>query len=253
MNFKSLKYLLYLFFIGLISTVVIGAETIQFSADTYQKGPQGEEYGRIYVGNNQTRSEMTQNNQTKIMIVDTENRVSRLLIPAQKIYMEQKSNVPKSSPVTGGEVNPCQGIQGAQCKRLGQEDVAGRSATKWEMINQFKDKTFKSTLWIDTARDLLLRRTTDNGESIELSVVGPDTLGGRTVEKWKVAVEKPGKPVQYSYRWYDAELNLDIREELAGGYVRELRNIKLGPQDARLFELPAGYTRVSPQQQPARR
>ena len=34
-----------------------------------------------------------------------------------------------------------------------------------------------------------------------------------------------------------------IREELPGGYVRELRNIKVGKQAADLFTIPAGYQR----------
>ena len=53
-------------------------------------------------------------------------------------------------------------------------------------------------------------------------------------------------------QWYDRELQIAMREELPGGYFRELRNIRIGPQSDALFRVPAGYRLVEPQrQQPA--
>ena len=46
-----------------------------------------------------------------------------------------------------------------------------------------------------------------------------------------------------SIQWYDKQLKMVIREELPGGYVRELRNIKLAKQPKELFSIPAGYQR----------
>ncbi len=225
------------------------AEVIQFSADTYQKGPRGEEFGRIYAGNNQTRSEMTRKDRKLILILDTKNQVSRLIDPANKSYMEQRGNMPPpDTGKRGGEVNPCRGIQGAQCKRLGEEKVAGRLAVKWDMTTQQQDETIQSTLWIDTERDTILRQTTSTGRTLEIQMVGPEKLGGRSVEKWKVSFSQSGGSVQESYRWYDPQLNLDIREELPSGYIRELRNIKVGEQDPGLFRVPAGFKKVTPQQ-----
>jgi hypothetical protein len=53
-----------------------------------------------------------------------------------------------------------------------------------------------------------------------------------------------------STQWYDPELQIAIREELPGGYFRELRSIQLGPQPDHLFSVPDGYRLVQPQQQP---
>ncbi len=50
---------------------------------------------------------------------------------------------------------------------------------------------------------------------------------------------------QQLLRWFDPELNLAIREEFPGGFVREMKNIKLAPQDASLFEVPAGYKKIA--------
>jgi len=230
------------------------AEPVQFSADTYQKGSRGEEFGRIYVGDNQTRSEMVQNDRKLILIVDTKKQVSRLIDPANQSYMEQRGNMPAPDAGSGdGEVNPCRGIQGAQCKRLGEEKVAGRPAIKWDMTTQQQGKTIQSTLWIDTERDTILRQTTSTGRSLEIELMGKEKLGGRPVEKWKVTFSQSGGPVQESYRWYDPQLNLDIREELPSGYVRELRNIKVGKQDPGLFKVPTGFKKVTPQQSQQRK
>ncbi|MGB5534442.1 MAG: hypothetical protein WBN08_00955, partial [Thiogranum sp.] len=52
-----------------------------------------------------------------------------------------------------------------------------------------------------------------------------------------------------STRWYDPELQIAIREELSGGYFRELRDIRVAPQPDHLFTVPADYQRVTPEQQ----
>jgi hypothetical protein len=48
-----------------------------------------------------------------------------------------------------------------------------------------------------------------------------------------------------SHQWYDPEINMNIREEMAGGYTRDIVNIKVGPQPKDLFGIPAGYTETS--------
>jgi hypothetical protein len=47
-----------------------------------------------------------------------------------------------------------------------------------------------------------------------------------------------------STQWYDPQLKIAIREELQGGFIRELRDIKIGKQDKKLFEIPTGYKQV---------
>ena len=42
-------------------------------------------------------------------------------------------------------------------------------------------------------------------------------------------------------QWYDPQLKIAIREELPGGYFRELRDIRVGAQSPQLFTIPAGY------------
>ena len=51
-----------------------------------------------------------------------------------------------------------------------------------------------------------------------------------------------------STQWYDPELQIAIREELSGGYFRELRDIRVAPQPDHLFTVPADYQRVTREQ-----
>jgi hypothetical protein len=66
-------------------------------------------------------------------------------------------------------------------------------------------------------------------------------IGGRDTEKWLCADKtKPVKAIQY----FDPKLRTVIRED-SNGHVSELRKIKVGKQDVRLFQQPPGYKKVS--------
>ena len=62
----------------------------------------------------------------------------------------------------------------------------------------------------------------------------------------------PNQQPMRTFQWYDAELELAVREEFPGGYVSELKNIHVGPQPDNLFVVPAGYERMQmpPQDRP---
>ena len=47
-----------------------------------------------------------------------------------------------------------------------------------------------------------------------------------------------------SKQWYDPELRIITREELPGGFYRELKSIAVAPQPPALFSVPADYKRV---------
>ena len=77
-------------------------------------------------------------------------------------------------------------------------------------------------------------------------MIGPDTLEGRRVEKWEMTMRQGNQAPQTSTQWFDPELKLAVREEFPGGYVRELRNIHVGQQAMDLFQIPAGFQKVTP-------
>lgn len=231
------------------SSQAFAGDVVQFSADTYQKAPgQGENHGRIFVNKDQVRTEMEQGGQQVIQIMDSAKQLTLVLFPANGSYMEFRAPVqlPQGQVQSGG--NPCDGNPGAQCSNQGVESVMGRPAVKWSITMQQQGKVYRTTQWLDKERGIPLKQVGANGEVMEQRLLGSEQLGGRAVEKWEMTASQPNKAPQNSYRWYDPALKLAIKEEIPGVYVRELRNIRVGPQDARLFTVPAGFKKVTPQQ-----
>ena len=225
-------------------------QTPEYSADFYQKMQGNESSGRIYMGKGRMRSEMSQRGQKVIQIVDTNKKLGWMIMPAQKSYMEQQLSS-GASPMSGqsqkGDSNPCMGMPGTQCKKIGEEKISGRTTVKWDITLNRQGKTQKGTQWIDKERGIPLKEIYPNGQQLERKMVGREKLSGREVEKWVMSMQGDKEGSQNIYSWYDPQLNIALREEMPGGVVREMRNIKIGPQDPKLFTVPAGYKKVTPQ------
>ena len=181
------------------------------------------------------------------------------LLPARREYVETRfgarqmaaaggvdTPVPAGQPLSG---SPCEGVPDVSCSLVGTEKVSGRDTEKWEMVSHYAGQTLRSLLWIDKERRIPMRQFMPNGMTSELRFLGKETLNGRSVEKWELVTTEPGGQSTKSWQWYDPELRIAVREELPGGYARELRNIVVGPQPPELFEVPAGYRRVETLQQ----
>ena len=222
------------------------AADIEFSAETYQKSPQGvEQQGLIYVGRGQMRTETAEGPQQVIQIVDKKQGKQWLLFPGKTSYSEAATPPLPDASQSAEPINPCGGVPGSHCEMLGEEDLSGRAATKWKMTVNRRGQTETITQWIDKARGIPLRSEMSSGQRMEMRMVGPDNLAGRPVEKWEMVMWGANQQTpQRSYQWYDQQLELVIREELPGGFVRELKNIRVGPQPGSLFQLPAGWKRV---------
>lgn len=86
----------------------------------------------------------------------------------------------------------------------------------------------------------------DPTQRVERQLLGSETVGGHPTRKYKVTVTgKDGTFV--GFQWLAQDLGeMPIRWEDEQQTMRvELRNIKLGRQPAELFEIPAGYERMS--------
>ncbi len=231
---------------------------VQFSADMVSRAPDGrEETVKMYVGDGQMRKEMSQQDREVVQIIDQNRGLSWVLFPAQQTYLEQAapagagdSAVPPAAP--SAESDPCAGMPGLTCQRVGEETVGGRTAVKWEMVMTHEGQSMQGTLWIDAERAIPLKHQMSNGENMELLMVGTDRIDGRQVEKWEMTTTAPNQQPTRILQWYDPELKLSVREEFPGGGVRELKSIRIGDQPDHLFAVPAGYTRVemSQSQQP---
>ena len=224
-------------------------DTMEFSADIVQTIPQqGTQKGKIYVGKDQVRTEFDFNGKTMIQIIDLENQQAIMLDPDNQTYILSKAGPGGSLPGDTGrtaDINPCAGMPGITCKNLGTEEINGRTAQKWEFENTAQAGSGKMTTWLDEERKIPLRQTMPDGSTMEMQLVGREMLNGRPTEKWEMTARHPGGQSQVSYQWYDPFIKMNIREEQAGGFIREFQNITIGKQAASLFTIPAGYKEVS--------
>jgi len=247
MRFSIISSLTILLFTS--ATAIAGEGQIELSADVVQSMPQQESrQGRLYVGNDQVRTDITVGGKTMIQIIDIKRQTAYILDPGQKSYMERKAGPAELSPGGGSaakEANPCAGMQNLACHRVGVESVNGRPAEKWELENTVQGQSGKMVIWLDQVRHIPIRQLLPDGTSMEMRLLGRETLNGRNTEKWEMKATRPGGQGSVAYQWFDPELNMNIREEQPGGITSELRNIRIGKQPADLFAVPPDYTVMS--------
>ena len=234
----------------LAASAQAGSGAPQFSADMVRRGPEGEATsGKMYVGDGRTRMEMSQQGREVIRISDQNRRMEWILFPAEQSYLERGAPPgAEGAPPPGqpsAEADPCAALPGVTCRRVGVEDVNGRPAVKWEMSTTQEGKTLTGAQWLDQERGMPLKSVMPNGPTMELKILGQETVDGRLVEKWEMTMTAPNQQPSRTFQWYDPELKLAVREEFPGGYVSELKNIRVGPQPDDLFTVPAGYKRMT--------
>lgn len=242
--------------VAAVLAAVLGAtaqaetEAAQFAAEMVRRGPDGQvTSGKMFVGEGRTRMEMSQQDREVIRISDQNRRMEWILFPAEQNYLERgvppgaEGAPPPKQP--SAEANPCDAMPGVSCRRVGVEDVNGRPAVKWEMSATQEGKTLTGAQWLDQERGMPLKSVMPNGPTMELKILGQETIDGRKVEKWELTMTAPNQQPSRTFQWYDPELKLAVREEFPGGYVSELKNIRVGPQPEDLFSVPAGYTRMT--------
>jgi hypothetical protein len=228
-------------------TVAVAADDgppIEFSAETVNSGPKGQPMtGKMYIGKSGLRREYTQQDKQVIEIINESQHAAWLLFPDEKTYLEQRRD-PQKAPAGAkpDPSNPCAGAPDTvTCSNLGVEDVHGRKADKWEIISSHQGRTTRTVQWIDQERHVALKQEFPGGSS-EYRMIGKETVNGRETEKWEFTQQRNQKTSR-SVQWYDPKLKLAVREELPGGYIRELKNIQEGAQPVSLFELPQGYSK----------
>jgi hypothetical protein len=232
-------------------TCAADPSNVQFSAQVVKSTPnQKTQHSQIYVGDNQVRLEYQKDSQTKVEIYDMKNQRALLLVPQQASYMERK--VPQEEQTNPmlppSDSNPCSRIREAQCKLLSTESLYGREVTKWEMVVTEEGETSRSLHWMDAERHTPLREQWPDGTVSELRLKGDEMLRGRATERWEKKTTLADGISTGSTQWYDPELQIAIREELPGGYFRELRHIHVAPQPDYLFTVPPNFQRVTRQQ-----
>jgi len=221
--------------------------TVQFSADTVESAQQGESRtGRLYVGADQVRTEMDMDGQIMIQIIDLKAQEALMINPQQRSYMRRRAG--QGEMMSGDpqeDESPCAGMQNITCKPLGKEVVNGRPTQKWEFVATTQGQSSAMLFWLDEQRRIPIRQMMPDGSSMEMRMLGKETVNGRGTEKWELTAKGAEGNSMVSYQWYDPEINMNIREEVPGGYTRDIRNIKVGPQPKELFAVPDGYNEIN--------
>ena len=214
----------------------------EFSAEAVQSIPGRPAMNiKMFVSKKAVRTETTVNGQAVVEIVYPNENRRVLLNHDRKRYIEQKRQINKAVKAKKAKGTPCDGIANSKCKKLSNEKINGRQVVKWEMTVQGNGRDFKSLHWYDKKRHMSLRTQLHDGTISTMTLMGKEKINGRNTEKWKFQSTHPNGQFVESQQWYDPKLKMVIREVLPGGYVRELRNIKVARQNKKLFKIPSGY------------
>jgi hypothetical protein len=238
---------------SLVTTTAQSA--VEFSAETIESQPgQGQRKGNLYVGKDRVRSDVDLNGEKIIQIIDLGRQEAIVINVAQKSYMRRRASSLEiqSQSLSASDTSPCAGMQNLVCKELGAETVNGRNTLKWEISNPAAGQEGTIRFWLDAEHRIPVRQEMPDGSIMEQRVLGRETVNGRNTEKWEVTVRRPEGQSQASLQWYDPQIRMNVREQLPGGFTRNLINIKLQSQPADLFSIPEGYSEIAMPQQPGR-
>lgn len=213
-----------------------------FSADIYQGTAQSlNRQGNMSVSKGRVRTEIIRDGKTMVEIIDPSQGKAWLLDAGSRRYLERE--VPMSKGQRSEQSTPCAGLpQEVTCQRLGSESVNNRSSDKWQLQSNGRSQL----LWLDREHHFPVRVVNNGQLAMEMRFLGRERVSGRAVEKWQSQMQGPQGAVSAT-QWYDPELNIAIRQVLANGQLRELRNIRIGAQQEALFSVPAGYQLQQPQ------
>jgi len=220
---------------------------VEFSAEAVQSMPTRPDYrARMYVSKKSVRTDSIINKTPVIEIVNTKKGIKWLLIPKEKVYVQYIREHPPESTgsVQSDNETPCARLVDTTCKMLSMEMINKRPTEKWEFVQKKNGQIYQSLHWIDKQRRMPVREYLPDGTVTEVLLHGIEKVDGRNTEKWVMQVTHANGQTMASTQWYDPELKISIREEMPGGYVRELREIKTGKQDKNLFEIPEGYKKT---------
>lgn len=223
------------------SQPVAFSKSVEFSADAVIGMPQqAPKTTRLYVGKNAVRRESMVNGQNVIEIVFPEQGKALLINENLKSYKERQ--FPNQSKTK--KINPCAQMQNAKCEKLGTENIDGINTEKWQIITINQGRRVRTLHWIDIKRKLAIREFFPDGSVSELKMIKKEKINTRNTEKWQRTLSRPDGQSVKSFQWYDTKLKIAIKEDLAGGFSRELKNIKESSQPDKLFSVPSGYMKI---------
>jgi hypothetical protein len=172
---------------GVLAILLSGgtAFAAEFSADMVMKGPDGQGMsGKVFVKGQKIRQEMDQDGEKMITILRLDRKLSWVIMPDEKVYMEMKMRESAEDPSLVEKADP------ARIRRLGKETVNGFICEKIQVT----EKGTVITQWLSE----------ELGWPIKGEVKGPEGIS-----------------------------------------THEYKNIGKGGVSETLFEIPAGFQKMS--------
>lgn len=234
----------------IINPVYATSKVVEFSADAIISVPQKPvKQTKLFVSKKAVRRESMVNGQQMIEIVYPEEGRAIFINDPLKLYKE-RSFLKQNK--TDSDNNPCAHIKNSVCEKIGLENIDGIKTEKWQIISNDRGRKMRTLHWIDIKRKLAIREFFPDGSVAELKMIKKEKVDKRDTEKWQRTLNRPDGKTFKSFQWYDTSLKIAIKEELPGGYLRELKNIKIIKQPLSLFDAPTNYKKVEMQAAPHR-
>jgi hypothetical protein len=144
-----------------------------FSADMHFSSTRGgganrEMTGKMYFASGHMRMDMQSGPRGgAIIITDFKSQITDILMPEQHMYMEHQAGemaghgpgmMPDVKPLRDPS-NPCANQEGATCRKIGVEEVNGRTCDHWQIAH--KDGKV-SNVWIDQKLHFPIKTVTED-------------------------------------------------------------------------------------------
>ena len=153
--------------------------------------------------------------------------------------------MPESEKVITDKKNknndPCKQFAGAECVFLKKTTMNGRAAEKWLITLNNNGQDFHVFQWIDTSYKNILRQENSDGTGLSVEIEEDQEVNDRKVRKLTmIAFGSSGEQMQ-GIQWYDNELDIVVKQKYKDDVIDELRNIKPGKVNKKLFTIPDDY------------
>ena len=224
------------------------SQATSFTADAVQIRGEDVSHARMFWLNGNVRFEYTEDGVSMAQIFDNKNNKIVWLDNENKLYLVRE--MPESEKVIArnalnkkGKKNtdPCKQFADAECVFLKKTKMNGRAAEKWLITLDNEGHDFHIFQWIDSKYKNILRQENSDGTGLSVDIKDDQEMNGRKVRKLTMIAFSASGEQKQGTQWYDNELDIVVKQEYQDNVVDELRNIKVGKINKKLFAVPEDY------------
>ena len=191
-----------------------------------------------------TRFEYMDQGVPMVQIFDISSNQMIWLDTEKKVYTKRELADSQAMSVTGkavAEYNPCDEFPDAKCHHLKSAEMNGRQTDKWLLTFSDSGKDRHVFQWVDQEHQILVRQENPDGSVLDVNILDDQEIDGRKVRKVEMLATSADGSRVHGARWYDAELDIVVRQYADNGAINELRNIRIETVAPELFAIPGDY------------